>query len=455
MTTYFGILTRVGEAKEANAKALGVPLHIAELEVGDGGGNVPTPNREQAAMIGSQRRAPVNRVFVDPKNPSWLVIEQVIPESVGGFWIRELGLRDGDGDLIAVSNCPPTYKPLLAEGSGRTQVVRMVLMVSSATNWTLKIDPAVVLATRGYVEDVATTRLGKEETAKAAEKLATGRNISISGPLVAKGVSFDGSKAISLKLDGIEQGSILVGNGEQPLRALSPAQAREHLGVPDSVPQRIVITASNQSWPIPPELRGQWVDAFLIGGGAGGGGGAAGHTTWGGGGGGGGGPGEWQLFRVQLPDADTLPVTIGTPGKGGAAGGNAGSNGTSGGVTSLGSLASVSGGQPGGGAGGSSYTGRPFPGTAGPGAVTGSPGAVTTDSGISGNGGSGGNSALGRGGEGGYRAGHSGALAGSGQVSPDANSGAGGGGGGGGLGNNVVGGAGGDGSAGRIIIERA
>lgn len=153
MTTYFGILTKVGEAKEANAKALGVPVKIAEMEVGDGGGVLPVPDREQTSLIGSKHRAPINRIFVDPNNPAWLVVEQVISEQFGGWWARELGLRDADGDLIAVSNCPPTYKPQMAEGSARTQVVRMVLQVSSTSNFTLKIDPAVVLATRQYVDD--------------------------------------------------------------------------------------------------------------------------------------------------------------------------------------------------------------------------------------------------------------------------------------------------------------
>ena len=116
MTTYFGILTKVGEAKEANAKALGVPVKIAEMEVGDGGGVLPVPDRERTSLIGSKHRAPINRIFVDPNNPAWLVVEQVIPEQFGGWWARELGLRDADGDLIAVSNCPPTYKPQMAEG---------------------------------------------------------------------------------------------------------------------------------------------------------------------------------------------------------------------------------------------------------------------------------------------------------------------------------------------------
>ncbi|CUR80000.1 phage tail protein [Achromobacter xylosoxidans] len=197
MTTYFGILTKIGEAKEANAKALGVPVKIAEMEVGDGGGALPVPDREQTSLIGSKHRAPINRIFVDPSNPAWLVVEQVIPEQFGGWWARELGLRDADGDLIAVSNCPPTYKPQMAEGSARTQVVRMVLQVSSTANFTLKIDPAVVLATREYVDLEASKKLGKMETAVAAKKLAQPVEISITGSTSGK-ASFDGQEAVSI-----------------------------------------------------------------------------------------------------------------------------------------------------------------------------------------------------------------------------------------------------------------
>ncbi|WP_257394762.1 phage tail protein, partial [Enterobacter hormaechei] len=97
--------------------------------------------------------AALNMLYIDPQNSSQIIAEQVIPETEGGWWIREVGLFDDTGALIAVGNCPESYKPQLAEGSGRTQTVRMVLITSSTDNITLKIDPAVVLATRKYVDD--------------------------------------------------------------------------------------------------------------------------------------------------------------------------------------------------------------------------------------------------------------------------------------------------------------
>ena len=150
--TYFAILTAIGEAKLANATALGTTLQLTQMGVGDGNGSTPLPNRSQTALVRENRRAPLNRLFVDPANASQIIAEQVIPEEIGGWWIREIGLYDTDGNLCAVANCPDTYKPVLAEGSGRTQVIRMVLIVSNTAAVQLKIDPAIVLATRGYVD---------------------------------------------------------------------------------------------------------------------------------------------------------------------------------------------------------------------------------------------------------------------------------------------------------------
>jgi hypothetical protein len=153
MSTYFAILTEVGEAKLANAIALGQTLKLKSLAVGDGNGNLPMPERKQKALVREVRRAGLNQLSIDPANTSQIIVEQVLPEDVGGWWIREIGIFDEAGDLCAVANCPPSYKPLMAEGSGRTQVVRIVLIVASTAAIELKIDPSVILATRKYVDD--------------------------------------------------------------------------------------------------------------------------------------------------------------------------------------------------------------------------------------------------------------------------------------------------------------
>ncbi|MCS4266597.1 phage tail protein [Serratia sp. BIGb0163] len=154
---YFALLTNVGAAKLANATALGNQLAITVMAVGDANGAEPVPEPSQTQLVHECHRALVNSLRVDPNNPSQVIAEQVLTETVGGWWIREIGLYDADGDLIAVGNCPPSYKPLMAEGSGREQIIRMILIVSSSDAVELKIDPSIVLATREYVDDAIET----------------------------------------------------------------------------------------------------------------------------------------------------------------------------------------------------------------------------------------------------------------------------------------------------------
>lgn len=150
---FYALLTERGAVKLAAATALGNQVKITQMAVGDGNGVLPTPTASQTKLVNEKRRAALNSLTIDPANPSQIIAEQVIPEGDGGFWIREIGVYDDAGELIAVANCAETYKPVLAEGSGRTQVIRMVLIVSSTAAVTLKIDPSVVLATRKYVDD--------------------------------------------------------------------------------------------------------------------------------------------------------------------------------------------------------------------------------------------------------------------------------------------------------------
>lgn len=156
MAKYFAILTNLGAGKLANAAALGTDLEITHIAVGDGGGvsaPEPTPDPAMTALLGEKRRAAINSLSIDPLNSNQIIVEQVIPETDGGFWIREIGLFDKAGTMIAYSNCAGSYKPQLQEGSGRALVIRMILIVSSTEAVSLKIDPSVVLATRKYVDD--------------------------------------------------------------------------------------------------------------------------------------------------------------------------------------------------------------------------------------------------------------------------------------------------------------
>jgi len=161
MAKYFAILTAAGEAKMARALVSNTLVPLTEMAVGDGGvdGGTDadvTPNIEQRALIRERLRRPLNRLVTDPKNPSIVIAEIYLPEDVGGWWVRELGLFDEDGELFAVANVPPSYKPILAEGSGRGQFYRMMLIHKAAGNIALQVDPSIVVATREYVDEQVT-----------------------------------------------------------------------------------------------------------------------------------------------------------------------------------------------------------------------------------------------------------------------------------------------------------
>ena len=185
---FFAILTNVGMAKQANADALGIPWKFTDMGVGDANNTDPIPSATQTQLINEWRRRPLNQVRVDPVNPAVIIAEQIIPADEGGHWIREIGLYDADGDLVAVANCAPSFKPVLSQGSGRTQVVRMNFFVSSTGNITLKIDPSVVLATREYVDNKILEELYKLDS-KQSVRVATTTNIALAGLQVLDGVT--------------------------------------------------------------------------------------------------------------------------------------------------------------------------------------------------------------------------------------------------------------------------
>lgn len=194
--TYYALLTTIGASKLANAAAQGTPLKITQFAVGDGGGSVPTPDAGRTALVHELRRAPLNSLDVDPDNSSRVIAEQIIPADVGGWWIRELGLYDEAGALIAYANCAPSYKPQLAEGSGRTQTVRMVLVISNTTSVQLTVDPSLVLATRDYVDNAIVSAMNRSDY-KQSVRLATIASITLSGLQSVDGVAVaDGDRVL-------------------------------------------------------------------------------------------------------------------------------------------------------------------------------------------------------------------------------------------------------------------
>jgi hypothetical protein len=195
---FFAILTDVGAAKLANANVLGVPWNITQMGLGDANGTDPQPSAKQTKLINEWRRRPLNQLRIDPVNAAVIIAEQVIPADEGGRWIREVGLYDADGDLVAVANCAPSFKPILSQGSGRTQVVRMNLIVSSTAQISLKIDPAVVLATREWVDSRILEELSKLDI-KQSVRAATTANISLVGLQVVDGVSINAGDRVLVK----------------------------------------------------------------------------------------------------------------------------------------------------------------------------------------------------------------------------------------------------------------
>lgn len=214
-TQFFAILTSVGKAKQANADALGIPWLITQMGVGDANNIDPViPAEGQTKLINEWRRRPLNRLFVDPVNPAVLIAEQVIPADEGGKWIREIGLYDADGDLVAVANCAPSFKPLLSQGSGRTQIVRMNFIVTSTGNIQLKIDPAVVLATRAFVEAAILEVLPKNKTPGQWTRVKTND----------RGIVVEGDNPSTLAEMGIQDGCTK-GELDSAVQLLSVARA--------------------------------------------------------------------------------------------------------------------------------------------------------------------------------------------------------------------------------------
>ncbi|HBC9293642.1 TPA: phage tail protein [Escherichia coli] len=383
---YYAILTNQGAARLANATMLGSKLNLTQMAVGDANGVLPTPDPAQTKLINQKRIAPLNLLSVDPNNQSQIIAEQIIPENEGGFWIREIGLYDDEGVLIAVANCPETYKPQLQEGSGRTQTIRMILVVTNTEAITLKIDPSVVLATRKYVDDeVLELKLYVDDQMRnhiAAQdphtQYAQKHNPTFTGepkaPTPAAGnnttriattafvqaaitalingapATLDTLKEIAAAINNDPKFSTTINNalsGKQPLdETLTHLSGKDvagllaYLGLGDTsgyvgrwVNTR-VFTSSGTYTPTPGTKR---IRVTITGGGGGGGGCQAisnNETFFGAGGGAGG-----TIISIMTPTQNSYPVTIGAGGAGGI-GANYGLNG---GYSSFASLIAIGG----------------------------------------------------------------------------------------------------------------
>ncbi|WAT26286.1 phage tail protein [Pseudomonas sp. GXZC] len=177
-----GMITTQGAAKKTNCDALGIPWEPRYMLIGDANGTDPVPSPSQTKLVNQVYRAQINQLRVSPTDANVLIAEVVLPPDVGGWHVRELALEDKDGVFSAVANVPPSYKPLLAQGSGRNQVVRMHIITSGTSNIQLKIDPSVVLATRQYVDEAVGGLLPANKPAGTYTKVTVNdRGVFVSG----------------------------------------------------------------------------------------------------------------------------------------------------------------------------------------------------------------------------------------------------------------------------------
>lgn len=149
---FYTILTKVGKAKIANSNVLNTKLNLTKFQVGDGGGAYYNPTEDQTKLKNKVWEGNINSIRVDKDNPSWIVIEVVIPSNEGGFMIREAGIMDDEGNLIAVGKYPETFKPHIDNGSSKDLFIRMILEVSNTQNVILKVDPTIIMATKKDIE---------------------------------------------------------------------------------------------------------------------------------------------------------------------------------------------------------------------------------------------------------------------------------------------------------------
>lgn len=162
--TYYTLLTNIGAAEWVNAEVAGLTVPVTHLALGDGNGTPVTPTEAMPGLVNEVHRVPITSVTADIDNPNWLIFEAVIPAAIGGWTIREIGLiggNSGGNKLLAIGNFPNTYKPVLAEGSAKDLVIRLIVEVGNAAIVNLTIDPSVVVATNQAIANAVAAHEAK------------------------------------------------------------------------------------------------------------------------------------------------------------------------------------------------------------------------------------------------------------------------------------------------------
>ncbi|KAE9645295.1 phage tail protein [Pseudomonas sp. PB103] len=216
MADYYTLLTNAGIAYETACKAAGVPIKLTQISVGDGGGSVYNPAATATALKREVWRGPLNALFQDEKNPSWLLAEVTIPPDVGGWYVREAGLWTDTGILYAIVKYPESFKPVLAtSGSGKEFYIRSIFETSNASLVTLLIDDTVVKATRAWVMSYLAEELGKLDGKQSVRVAATG-NVVLNGAQQIDGVAVIAGDRVLLPSQTLakDNGLWIVANGD-------------------------------------------------------------------------------------------------------------------------------------------------------------------------------------------------------------------------------------------------
>ncbi|MHC3826590.1 phage tail-collar fiber domain-containing protein [Pseudomonas sp. G3-19] len=216
MADYYTLLTNAGIAYETACKAAGTPIKLTQISVGDGGGSVYNPAATATALKREVWRGPLNALFQDEKNPSWLLAEVTIPPDVGGWYVREAGLWTDTGILYAIVKYPESFKPVLAtSGSGKEFYIRSIFETSNASLVTLLIDDTVVKATRAWVMSYLAEELGKLD-GKQSVRVAASTNIVLNGAQQIDGVAVISGDRVLLANQTLakDNGLWIVANGD-------------------------------------------------------------------------------------------------------------------------------------------------------------------------------------------------------------------------------------------------
>ncbi|PIF51508.1 tail-collar fiber protein [Pseudomonas sp. 29] len=216
MADYYTLLTNAGIAYETACKAAGTPIKLTQISVGDGGGTVYNPAATATALKREVWRGPLNALFQDEKNPSWLLAEVTIPPDVGGWYVREAGLWTDTGILYAIVKYPESFKPVLAtSGSGKEFYIRSIFETSNASLVTLLIDDTVVKATRAWVMSYLAEELGKLDGKQSVRVAATG-NVVLTGAQQIDGVAVIAGDRVLLPSQTFakDNGLWIVANGD-------------------------------------------------------------------------------------------------------------------------------------------------------------------------------------------------------------------------------------------------